>query len=36
MAAEGPLAGDFRDWERIRAWASTIADELNQATAGKE
>jgi menaquinone-dependent protoporphyrinogen oxidase len=36
MAAEGPLAGDFRDWERIRAWASTIADELNRATAGKE
>ena len=21
MGAEGPLAGDFRDWDRIRAWA---------------
>jgi menaquinone-dependent protoporphyrinogen oxidase len=28
MAAEGPLAGDFRDWTRIRAWAAAIAQTL--------
>ncbi len=36
MAAEGPLAGDFRDWERIRARASTIADQLGRTTATRE
>jgi menaquinone-dependent protoporphyrinogen oxidase len=34
MAAEGPLSGDFRDWDRIRAWASGIARQLDSATAG--
>jgi menaquinone-dependent protoporphyrinogen oxidase len=33
MAAEGPLSGDFRDWDRIRAWASDIARQLDPATA---
>jgi len=33
MAADGPLSGDFRDWDRIRAWASDIARELDPATA---
>jgi menaquinone-dependent protoporphyrinogen oxidase len=27
--ARGPLAGDFRDHDAIRAWADTIADELS-------
>jgi menaquinone-dependent protoporphyrinogen oxidase len=36
MSAEGPLSGDFRDWERIRAWASDIGDQLNQATAERQ
>ena len=33
MAADGPLSGDFRDWDRIRAWASDIARQLDPATA---
>jgi menaquinone-dependent protoporphyrinogen oxidase len=33
MGAEGPLSGDFRDWDRIRAWATDIAHQLNPATA---
>jgi menaquinone-dependent protoporphyrinogen oxidase len=28
MGAEGPLSGDFRDWDLIRGWAQDIADEL--------
>ena len=36
MSAEGPLSGDFRDWNRIRAWASDIAHQLDSATAGKQ
>jgi menaquinone-dependent protoporphyrinogen oxidase len=36
MSAEGPLSGDFRDWDRIRAWASDIAHQLDPATAGKQ
>ena len=36
MAADGPLAGDFRDWDRIRAWASDIARQLDPATAGTQ
>jgi menaquinone-dependent protoporphyrinogen oxidase len=36
MSAEGPLSGDFRDWERIRAWASDIGQQLNQATAERQ
>jgi len=35
MGAEGPLSGDFRDWDRIRAWASEIAHQLDPATAGQ-
>ena len=34
MAADGSLSGDFRDWDRIRAWASDIARQLDLATAG--
>ena len=34
MSAEGPLSGDFRDWDRIRAWAVEIAHQLDSATAG--
>ena len=26
-------SGDFRDWDRIRAWAVDIAHQLNPATA---
>jgi menaquinone-dependent protoporphyrinogen oxidase len=26
--ARGPMAGDFRDWERIRAWAQDIAKDV--------
>jgi menaquinone-dependent protoporphyrinogen oxidase len=33
MAADGPLSGDFRDWDRIRAWASDIARQLDPAIA---
>jgi menaquinone-dependent protoporphyrinogen oxidase len=36
MGAEGPLSGDFRDWDRIRAWASDIAHKLDGATAGTQ
>jgi menaquinone-dependent protoporphyrinogen oxidase len=36
MAAEGPLSGDFRDWTRIRAWASDIAHQVDQTTAGRQ
>jgi menaquinone-dependent protoporphyrinogen oxidase len=36
MSAEGPLSGDFRDWERIRAWASDIGHQLNQAKAERQ
>jgi menaquinone-dependent protoporphyrinogen oxidase len=36
MSTEGPLSGDFRDWDRIRAWASDIADQLDSATAGTQ
>jgi menaquinone-dependent protoporphyrinogen oxidase len=36
MGAAGPLSGDFRDWERIRGWASEIAHQLDQATAGRQ
>jgi menaquinone-dependent protoporphyrinogen oxidase len=35
-AAEGPLSGDFRDWTRIRAWASEIARQLDQMTAERQ
>lgn len=35
MSADGPLSGDFRDWDRIRAWASDIAHQLDQTTAGR-
>ena len=30
--ATGSLAGDFRDWARIRAWAGERADDLRHAT----
>ncbi|HEX6761048.1 MAG TPA: flavodoxin domain-containing protein [Propionibacteriaceae bacterium] len=30
--ATGSLAGDFRDWARIRAWAGERADDLHHAT----
>jgi menaquinone-dependent protoporphyrinogen oxidase len=36
MSAEGPLSGDFRDWERIRAWASEIGHQLNRARAERQ
>jgi menaquinone-dependent protoporphyrinogen oxidase len=36
MGAEGPLSGDFRDWDRIRSWASEIAHQLDPAPAGKQ
>jgi menaquinone-dependent protoporphyrinogen oxidase len=36
MGAKGPLSGDFRDWDRIRAWAADIARRLNPAIAGKQ
>jgi hypothetical protein len=36
MGAEGPLYGDFRDWDRIRAWASDVARQLDSASAGKQ
>jgi menaquinone-dependent protoporphyrinogen oxidase len=36
MAAEGPLSGDYRDWDRIRAWASDIAHQLDPAIAGNQ
>ena len=36
MGAEGPLSGDFRDWDRIRAWAFEIAHQLDLAIAGQE
>ena len=36
MGADGPLSGDFRDWDRIRAWAAEIAHQLDPATAGKQ
>ena len=36
MGAKGPLSGDFRDWDRIRAWATDIADQLDPATAGTQ
>lgn len=36
MSAEGPLSGDFRDWDRIHAWAAEIAHQLDPATAGKQ
>jgi len=36
MSAAGPLSGDFRDWDRIRAWASDIAHQLDPATVGKQ
>jgi menaquinone-dependent protoporphyrinogen oxidase len=26
--SDGKLAGDFRDWEQIRAWANHVADDL--------
>ncbi len=29
MGAAGPLAGDFRDWRRIDAWAAQIAEQLH-------
>jgi menaquinone-dependent protoporphyrinogen oxidase len=35
MGAEGPLSGDFRDWDRIRAWAKDIARQLDPATAAR-
>ena len=36
MSADGPLSGDFRDWDRIRAWASDIAHQLDQMTAERQ
>jgi menaquinone-dependent protoporphyrinogen oxidase len=36
MGAKGPLSGDFRDWDRIRAWASEIAHQLDSATDGQQ
>jgi menaquinone-dependent protoporphyrinogen oxidase len=36
MGAGGPLSGDFRDWDRIRTWASDIARQLDSATAGQD
>jgi len=27
--AQGPLAGDFRDWEQIRQWATEVASTLH-------
>ena len=36
MGAEGPLSGDFRDWDRIHTWASDIARQLDSATAGQQ
>jgi hypothetical protein len=35
-SADGALSGDFRDWDRIRAWASDIAHQLDQTTAGRQ
>jgi hypothetical protein len=35
MGAEGPLSGDFLDWDRIRSWAAEIARKLDSASAGK-
>lgn len=32
--ATGALAGDFRDWDVIRAWAADKADQLTQAPSG--
>jgi menaquinone-dependent protoporphyrinogen oxidase len=32
--ATGALAGDFRDWDRIRAWASDKADQLLKPPSG--
>ena len=26
--SKGDLAGDFRDWNLVQAWANTIADQL--------
>jgi len=34
MSADGPLSGDFRDWDRIRGWASDIAHHIEQTTVG--
>ena len=28
LMAKGPLAGDFRDWDQIRAWTDDVADQL--------
>jgi menaquinone-dependent protoporphyrinogen oxidase len=36
MGAKGPLSGDFRDWDRIRAWAAEIAHQLDPATTGRQ
>jgi menaquinone-dependent protoporphyrinogen oxidase len=36
MGAEGPLSGDFRDWDRIRAWASDIAQQLDRDSAERQ
>ena len=36
MGEKGPLSGDFRDWERIRGWASDIAHQLDQAIAERQ
>ena len=36
MAADGPMSGDFRDWELIRGWAQGIAEELTQSKAKED
>jgi menaquinone-dependent protoporphyrinogen oxidase len=34
LMARQPLAGDHRDWERIRRWAADIAQQVLQASPG--
>jgi menaquinone-dependent protoporphyrinogen oxidase len=31
LVSRGDLAGDFRNWAQIRAWAESVADELDSA-----
>jgi menaquinone-dependent protoporphyrinogen oxidase len=34
--ADGPLAGDFRDWDRIRRWSEEIAAELDDSRGSEQ
>lgn len=36
LAVVGGLEGDFRDWEEIERWASSIADRLRSLVAAEE